>query len=265
MSKNGKSVPLYDQAYMQIRQGIMAGKYQPGEHLTDIRLADELNISRTPVREALKQLIREGLLNNEHNKGVTVFDPTLEDIAEIYAFRASLEGMAAALAAVNERRKDYLYYMMEQLDISREAEQQGDIRQLTDSNMRFHDLILQSSGSARLKSLLEPLRSKSFLIRYSSLSNKQHSKVSLEEHGQIFEKIRRGEANAAESYMKQHILSAGQRVLERLTADLQSKEERELPVAVRFFHQYVGSVVDSPSTANQSANDQSAEKGDADV
>lgn len=144
MPINKKTEPLYNSAYLQIKKDIMTGRYQPGKRLTDKELADQLGISRTPIREALKQLIKEGLLSNEHNKGVSVFSPTLQDIAEIYVLRSSLEGIAAAICAGNERRKDYLYYMMEQLDISRKAEEAQDINQLVESNMHFHDLLLKA-------------------------------------------------------------------------------------------------------------------------
>ncbi|MEL7563708.1 MAG: GntR family transcriptional regulator [Dehalobacterium sp.] len=219
MPINKKIEPLYNSAYTQIKKDIMTGRYQPGERLTDKDLADQLGVSRTPIREALKQLIKEGLLSNEHNKGVSVFSPTLQDIAEIYVLRSSLEGIAAAICAGNERRKDYLYYMMEQLDISRKAQQEQDIEQLTESNMLFHDLLLKGSESERLKNLVEPLRSKSMLMRFSSLTHKQHSELSVIEHQQIFEMVRQGEIIKAENYMRKHILSAGDRLIKLIYED----------------------------------------------
>lgn len=219
MPINKKIEPLYNSAYIQIKKDIMTGRYQPGERLTDKDLADQLGISRTPIREALKQLIKEGLLSNEHNKGVSVFSPTLQDIAEIYVLRSSLEGIAAAICAGNERRKDYLYYMMEQLDISRKAQEEQDIEQLVESNMHFHDLLLRGSESERLKNMVEPLRSKSMLMRFSSLTNKQHSELSVIEHQQIFEMVRQGEMVKAERYTRNHILSAGNRLIKLIYED----------------------------------------------
>ncbi|MFX0560729.1 GntR family transcriptional regulator [Tepidibacillus infernus] len=206
-------MPLYEQAYNQLKQNIMSGLYKPGERLTDLRLTEDLGFSRTPIREALKQLINEGLLVNEPNKGVSVFNPVLEDIAEVYALRASVEGTAAGLAALNEKRKQYLYYMMELIELSEIAEKNQDIKVLTESNIKFHDYILKASGSKQLFYMLEPLRAKGLLIRSSSLSNKRHSEVSISEHRQIFEMIKNGDSKRAEEFIRNHILSAGYRLL----------------------------------------------------
>ncbi|KJS81787.1 MAG: hypothetical protein JM58_16285 [Peptococcaceae bacterium BICA1-8] len=207
------SEPLYEQVYESIKKKIIFGIYRPGERLTDNRLVEDLGTSRTPIREAIQQLVRQGLLVNEPNKGVTVFNPTLAHAAEIYALRASVEGVAAGLAAVNEVRKRYLFYMLEELERSEKAFDQNEIDTITESNLKFHDLIIESSGSELLKEFLENLKSQSMVLRHNSLTIKRRAEVSLVEHRQIYEMLKNGKSREAEEFTRKHILSAGFRFL----------------------------------------------------
>jgi|SRR5690625_1719948 len=217
MSENQvKREPLYDQAYNKIKTSITTRKYSPGERLTDSRIAKEISISRTPVREAIKQLVQEGLLVNLPNRGVSVFNPTNKDIAEIYILRASLEGIAAGLAASNERRKSYLYYMIEKLEESKSAVKDNNLPLIIENNIKFHDYLIQASESERLIDILETLRTKSYLIRSHSLLQESHYLTSIKEHDQIFEMIKNGESLQAENYVRNHILAAGFRNLSLL-------------------------------------------------
>lgn len=226
--------PLYGQVYSKIKKNIVSGVYKPGERLTDTRLVEDLGTSRTPIREAMQQLVKDGLLISEPNKGVTVFNPSLIDAAEIYAYRASLEGTVAGLAAVNERRKHYLFYMLEELERSEKAFLENEIDIITESNLKFHDLIIEACGSERLKNLLEPLRLKSMIMRYSSLTIKKHTEVSIKEHRQIYEMIKNGNSKEAEEFVRMHVLSAGFRLINKF----KTNEIEELPI----FNYYISRI-----------------------
>ena len=160
-------------------------------------------------------MVKQGLLVSEPNKGVTVYNPTLADAAKIYALRASLEGVAAGLAAVNEERKKFLFYMLEELEKSEKYFEQNEIEIVAESNLKFHDLIIESSGSTLLKDHLENLKSQSMLFRHNSLTIKKRAKVSLIEHRQIYEMLKSGKSIEAEEFTRKHILSAGFRQIGR--------------------------------------------------
>ena len=227
------STTLYEKIYKQIKLNIMVGVYKPGEKLPDARLAEELGTSRTPIREALHQLAKDGLIVNEPNKVATVYKPTLYDIAEIYASRAYLEGMAAWLAAKNEKRKQYLYYMMEELERSERSFEEGDTASIAESNVKFHDLIIESSMSERIKKLTEPLRLISAIMRRESLAYHEHSQMSLTEHRAIFEMIKQGLSDEAEKFVHRHIMTAGYRFLKKEGG----REFEEIPL-YDYFHRY---------------------------
>ena len=212
--------PLYCRAYAQIRENILAGIYKPGERLSDMKLSTELGISHTPVREAVQLLIQEGLLGKVPNKGVTVFNPSIEDTANIYVMRAGLEGVASGFAASlkpgEEKLNFLLFQLSEELSKSESAYKTGDAKQLAESNIKFHDYIIQTNGSKHFQDYIESLRAKTLLLRYGSLMIESRARVSIEEHLQIYEMIKAGRSVEVEKFTRHHILAAGYRILENL-------------------------------------------------
>lgn len=235
-SRIAKAEPLYAQAYDVLKRDVMSGRYSPGERLTDAQLAEELGVSRTPVREAIRQLVREGLLVSEPNRGVSVFRPSARDVAEIYALRASLEGTAAALAALHPDPNSILEQMERLMSASEKAAAAGDTATITENNIAFHDAIIDLSGSTRLRSILEPLRVRSFRMRYDSLSNPKHVQFSLVDHRQLLSQLRQRNPVAAEETMRRHVLQAGHRVVSHLTVD---KATGAAAALFRYYDDYV--------------------------
>lgn len=210
--------PLYEQAYRALKAAILSGELRPGERLTDQGLAERLGISRTPVREAVRQLVREGLLVGTPNRGVTVFRPSAVDVAEIYAIRASLEGLAATLAALNPRRAEALRKMERSLLRAQEAASAGDAAEIARCNTEFHESILEASESPTLVELVEPIRNKAIICRLSSLRYQTNVEVSLREHAQIIRCLEAGHSEEAGRLVRRHITEAGRRFLEQVGA-----------------------------------------------
>lgn len=208
--------PLYEQAYEALKADILSGALRPGERLTDQGLAERLGISRTPVREAVRQLVKEGLLVGTPNRGVTVFSPSPVEIAEVYAIRASLEGLAATLTALNPRRMETIQQMGEVLTRAREAAAAADTRGIARCNTEFHELILKASESPSLISLLEPIRNKAILCRLSSMQYQTNMEVSLREHAAIISCLEAGQGAEAGKLLRYHITAAGRRLLEQV-------------------------------------------------
>ena len=216
-AKGQKSSLLYIQAYEEIKRRIISGYYKPGEKLRDARLASDLSISHTPIREALQVLVNDGFLTKEAKKGVRVFEPTLKDIAEIYAARASLEGLAAALAAAKpeeEESKRYMLFLMaEEMMNSEQANRDGDFKKIAVANIAFHDHIVKYCGNENLRKILGKLRARTLLLRYGSLKMPANVGISFREHRKVFEMIKKSANIEVESYMRKHVLVSGYRLI----------------------------------------------------
>lgn len=208
--------PLYDQAYRALKAGILNGSLQPGVRLTDQGLAVRLGISRTPVREAVRQLVKEGLLVGTPNRGVTVFSPSPIEIAEVYAIRATLEGLAATLAVINPGRAKAIRKMEEILEQAKSAASAGDSRSVARCNTEFHEEILRASETTGLIELLEPIRNKAIICRLSSMQYQANVEASLLEHSKIIRCLESGHAAEAGQLLRQHITTSGLRLLEQV-------------------------------------------------
>jgi len=208
--------PLYYRAYCAIKQEIARGNLKPGQRLTDKDLAEYLGISRTPVREAVKLLIKEGLLVSEPNKGVWVFAPSARDLAQIYVLRAELEGLAAALMACNNDRLAIVDRMERIVSEAASAARETAIEKLVELNSEFHDCIVTGSANEQLRELLEPLRLRAVAYRYVSYRDPLRVEVSITEHREIVGLLRGGDPRHCQEAVRRHIYAAGWRLLAAL-------------------------------------------------
>lgn len=145
-------------AYEQIRQAIVEGQYAPGQRLIEQRIAEELQLSRTPVREALHRLVAEGLVQSEPNRGAVVRALSVDDIADIYGLRARLEGYAAELAAQRATAEE-IAAIDEGIAafadaLARPAQDLDVVRETHEANRRIHDAILAAAKHDRLSQSL---------------------------------------------------------------------------------------------------------------
>lgn len=203
----------------------MNGRFRPGEKLTDQGLAELLGISRTPVREAVRQLVKEGLLIGAPNRSVMVFSPSARDVAEIYAIRSSLEGMAAGLAALNPNRFEYLGKMTELVEQARSAAQRDGKNIIAKKNTEFHGLLIMASGCESLEMLLGSIKERAMMCRLSSLQNQINAAVSIREHEEIINCVKDGDGIKAERLVRSHVMKAGKRLLEQLELGKLPREE----------------------------------------
>jgi DNA-binding GntR family transcriptional regulator len=141
--------PLAEEAADQIRDEILAGRLGQGERLVETRIAEALNISRGPVREAFKLLRAEGLLREERNRGTYVVRLSSADVREIYDLRAAIEPRAAKLLARAGRPEDMeaLNKALEQLE---QAAERGDVAAVSRTDLAFHETLCRLTGNHRL-------------------------------------------------------------------------------------------------------------------
>jgi DNA-binding GntR family transcriptional regulator len=202
-----------DKAYELLKQRVIAGTYAPGAQLKEEHIARELDISRTPIRAALKRLVQDGLATADAGRGVRVSEWTESDIVETYELRALLEGHAAELAA---RKGGVL--LADQLDelnerMAQAIDEGGDrvAEQLQEINAQFHRAILEASGSPRLRGMLAGLIDMPVVIRSFFISTRQDFVQSLNHHRDVAAAVRVGDAEVARQVMQVHLKVASHR------------------------------------------------------
>jgi DNA-binding GntR family transcriptional regulator len=202
-----------DRAHAALRDGILSGRYGSGEKLGEIEVADELGLSRTPVREALRRLGSEGLLEVLPNRGARVRTWTAEDLEETYELRAVLEGLAARRAAARADpatllELDRLAATMLTVDPSLGRRPAGDFSELAALNARFHELIVSAAGSAQLATTLQALVQLPLVMRTYRRYTAAALARSHSHHREIVDALRARDGVWAESVMRSHVLAA---------------------------------------------------------
>ena len=194
-------------AFEKIKEAIIKGHFKPGEKLVEQTLAQEMGVSRTPVREAIRRLEAEGFVVSIPRKGVVVSRADKEEIVQLYSIRAELEGLAARWAIENADEDD-----MRKLDeaISRmeETAASGDLDGVVQSNALFHDAIAQASKSRILCTLLKPLQDNIQRFRFQSLHLPGRPEAALAEHKEIVAAIKEKKAEEADRLLKEHLQNA---------------------------------------------------------
>ena len=197
-------VNLAESVYYQIRRKILNGKYTSGENLTELEVSKELNVSRTPVREAFKHLESEGLLELRPNRGAVVVGIGRSDIEDIYEIRSLLEGRAAERAALQADKKA-LEQLAEILDLTEFYIERKDFDRVTTMDDRFHRTIYELTGSRMLQRILKELHAYAENIRERSIKEPGRAELMLREHRAIVEAMVAQNPEKAGQLMVQHV------------------------------------------------------------
>jgi len=219
------SGPLGEKVYSYLRSAIVSGKFPPEGRLVEQEIARELGVSRTPVREALHQLEREGLIEHFPNRGFTVIGESESEVAEIFEIRSILEGYILRVAC--EGATDDLVSDLKSL--LKEAERclaESQIEELHRINTLFHDRILQQiSGRARLKNLVKDLRE--YVLRYRAVTLRfpGGAERTVKGHERIILALETGDPDLCERIMRAHVEGAKSDAIRELM-------ERNTPPAV---------------------------------
>lgn len=190
--------PLRDLVFETLREAILDGHLPPGERLMEVQLAEELGVSRTPVREAMRRLELEGFIVMLPRRGAYVADMSSKDIAEVFEIRSALESLAAGLAAerITEQEMDELERQLHQVA---EAVTEQNLEKLVEADTAFHDTLYRASRNERLVQIISNLREQIQRFRVQSLASPGRMGETLKEHQQIVEAIaQRDEALARE-------------------------------------------------------------------
>ena len=195
---------LSAKVFHSIREDILNGKYQANEELKEKNIGEELGVSRTPVREALRQLELEGLVHIIPNKGAFVENVTLKDIKDIYEIRTLLEGLCARWAAENIT-KEQLEELEETVFLSDFHYSKENWDQILVLDIRFHEIVYEACGSKELTRVLRDYHHYLQRIRRITLEQKERARASTDEHRAIAEALKARDAATAEECAKLHI------------------------------------------------------------
>lgn len=198
---------LSSQVFNKIQDDIINGRYKPGDSLVETKLAEELGVSRTPVREAIRQLELEGLVTYIPNKGVYVTGITKRDIEDIYTIRSLVEGLAVRWA-IERIEESELKKLEETVELMEYYTEKGDMEQVTKLDTRFHEIIYDACKSRVLQNTLKNLLRYVKKARLTSLKVPKRAYQSLEEHKQILNAFKNHELEKGEQLMIHHISRA---------------------------------------------------------
>ena len=208
-----RSISIADQIFEQLERDILAGKYARGEILSEQGLANRLGVSRTPVREAIRRLEQENILE-ESGRGLVVVGISREDMLDMYEIRLKIEGEAAARAAERISEEE-LAAMRELLEMQRyysERGGEGSSDQIKNLDSQFHQLLYRSCGSMPYCETLCALHKKMTKYRMASVSKQSRALQSTQEHERILAALEAHDAKAAAEACLRHAENARDRI-----------------------------------------------------
>lgn len=198
---------LRGRVFNKLREDILSGKYQEHEELREVAIGEELGVSRTPVREAFRQLELEGLIQIVPNKGAYVTGITAKDVKDIYMIRSSLESMCARLATENISESQ-LEELEENVYLASFHASKGHMEQMTELDNRFHHILYEACNSKMLQKLLQDFHQYTMRIRRKTLSTRERGIASNEEHRKIMEAVKAKDPAEAERLATLHMTNA---------------------------------------------------------
>jgi DNA-binding GntR family transcriptional regulator len=208
-------VPAVDTVYQSLREGILDGLYPPGARLGEVELANALGVSRTPVREALRRLDADGLIETAPNRGARVRSWNEAQLGDLLSIRAILEGHAAALAARNatDAQLDAMAALCDKMESIGRSGRTQSLERLTELNNAFHRSIHEASGNTLLPSVIHSLIQVPTVLRTFQSYTPKRRQVSMQQHLDILAALRERDPILAEATMRMHVLAARSTVL----------------------------------------------------
>lgn len=196
--------PLREVVFEVVRKSILEGKFAPGERLMETQLAEQLGVSRTPVREAIRKLELEGLVVMVPRRGAYVASMSVKDISETFEIRAALEGLAASLAVEKITPDEIESMEVNVLKMSQFIEEKN-IQMIVETDEQFHDVLINAGRNKKLTQMISLLREQIKRFRLASLSKIDRQSLVLGEHRQILEAIAERDQEKAQTLVEKHI------------------------------------------------------------
>ena len=206
------NIPLRDAVFETLREAILKGVLSPGQHLMEMQLAYQLGVSRTPVREAIRMLELEGLVNMVPRKGARVAAISEKSLCDVLEVRRVLEELSVRLACTRMERDG-----LEKLDAINQqfirACQSDDVVQIARIDESFHAVIYEAADNAKLLQLLNQMQNQMYRYRIEYIKLKERRQILVEEHKKIIHSLARRDAEAATEATRAHIAHQEQYVM----------------------------------------------------
>lgn len=205
--------PLRELVFESLREAIIMGTLRPGERLMEIQLAEQMGVSRTPVREAIRKLELEGLVVMVPRKGAYVAGLSIKDIADVFEIRKALEGLAAELAAdrISDEEIENLERTLHRLADASDGKR---FEEFIEIDTEFHAVLFQAGRNDRLTQIISNLREQIHRFRNTSLSMPGRMSAAVDEHRKIVEAITQHDVDEAKRLAQEHIDNAENTIME---------------------------------------------------
>jgi DNA-binding GntR family transcriptional regulator len=197
-------LPLRDVAFQKLRQAILRGELTPGQRLMEIQLAEQLGVSRTPVREAIRMLEQDGLAVMIPRRGAVVAKISGKNLKDVLEVRLALEELAVQLSCLRMEEEDFAA-LAEANRAFAETAVGDDIVKMAEADEHFHDIIYKASDNARLVQLEMQMREQMYRFRIEHLKEKSKRNQLVEGHREIMEALRRRDSDGATKAIRSHI------------------------------------------------------------
>jgi DNA-binding GntR family transcriptional regulator len=208
---------LRDQVVGNLRNAIINGQFAPGARLVERQMCDLLGVSRTLVREALRQLEAEGWIRILPNRGPVVISMTPEEVRELYEVRSALEGIAAFRAAERVNR-DQLDRLAAAVDAMTKAQSRGDWMRHRQQVQVFYEILREASGNGLLRTQLEAMSARMAWLRGLTLARPERAAVAVKEEARLLAALRARDSKRARELCEAHLRTAGEAVVVALEA-----------------------------------------------
>ncbi len=206
-------LPLRDVVFNTLREAILKGELKPGERLMEIQLANKLGVSRTPIREAIRMLEQEGLAVTMPRKGAEVAKMTLKDMEDVLEIREALDELAGQVAC-QRITEEQLVRLKERKQDFEHSLKSGDVKQIAEADVRFHDVIYEATGNPKLVNLLSNLREQIYRYRVEYLKKAENYPILIKEHEEIYKSLSERKEEAAVLAIREHVMNQATAVKE---------------------------------------------------
>ena len=208
-------LPLRDVVFYTLRQAILKGELEPGERLMEMQLAEQIGVSRTPIREAIRKLELEGLVLMIPRRGAIVAKITEKDLKDVLEVRASLERLSTKLAC-ERMEEETIEELREAQEAFKAALRGDDITLQAQKDVEFHDVIYKSTNNLRLIQMLNNLREQMYRYRLEYLKDGTSHQKLVEEHEAIIEALSRRDTEETTNIMVGHVYNQEQAVMRKI-------------------------------------------------
>ena len=211
-------LPLRDVVFNTLRQSILIGELKPGERLMEIHLANRLGVSRTPIREAIHKLEREGLVTITPRRGAEVAQITEKSMNDVLEVRQALDALCVELACdrITEEGTEALRKACDHFE---QCVNTGDSKRIAQADVALHDIIVQATGNQRLIQLVNNLSEQMYRYRFEYIKDSSQHQTLVNEHRIIYQSIVRKDKETAAAAARTHIDNQKKAIMRQIRLD----------------------------------------------